>query len=233
MKALQGLIVAVILGAVAVVLNWIYLEKKASEFEMVSFLGIQDGVTVHLGETLREDYFAEVPVPKRYAEKLKKYVFLYRDKGTVAGIKATRDYATGDLVYRGDYKTPARSIKLQPDERLIWVTVESRAFVPALVNPGDQITFIFPRPGPNGTAEQNPPTSESIGPFTIGALGTRLGDVNVSKGYSAARTEERQVGIIAHVEGGELEANALRLLELTAGGSRSLAVALHPRKKEG
>ena len=232
MKALQGLIVAALLGGVAVVLNWIYLEKKASEFQMESFLGIRDDVKLRLGETLLESHFAEVPVPKRYAEKLKKYVFLYRDKGTVAGIKATRDYEGGDLVYREDYKTPARALKLKPDERLIWVTVESRAFVPALVNPGDQITFIFPRPGPTGTAKQTVSASEAIGPFTIGALGTRLGDFNVSRGYSAARTEERQVGIIVRVEGGELEANALRLLELTTGGNRSVAVALHPRKKE-
>ena len=42
MKAVPGLVVALILGGAAVVFNWIYLEKKAAEFEVVSFLGIRD-----------------------------------------------------------------------------------------------------------------------------------------------------------------------------------------------
>ena len=45
MKAVPGLVVALILGGAAVVFNWIYLEKKASEFQVVSFLGIRDDVT--------------------------------------------------------------------------------------------------------------------------------------------------------------------------------------------
>ena len=231
MKSIQGLILALLLGGAAVVFNWIYLQKKAAEFEMVSFLGIRNGVKVRLGETLLESHFQQVPVPKRYADNLREHVFLYDDNRTVAGIKATREYASGDLVHLEDYKTPAQAIKLKDDERLIWIAVESRAFVPTLVNPGDEVTFVFPsavgRPG--GGAAGN--TAESIGPFKIGALGSRLGDVNVSQGYSNSRSEERQIGIIVRVESGNLEANALRLLELTAGASRSMAVALHPRKE--
>ncbi len=228
MKAVPSLIVALILGAAAVIFNWIYLQKKASEFELVSFLGIRDDVSIRLGETLLESHFEEVPIPQRYAEKLRKYVFTYRDKPTIVGINATRDYQGGDLVHREDYRTPARAIKLKDDERLIWVTVDSRAFVPALVNPGDQLTFVFPAPGASGPAANA--TAETLGPFTIGALGTRLGDVDVAKGHSSGRAEERQVGIIAKVESGKLEAKALRLLELTTGANRSIAVALHPKK---
>lgn len=228
MKAVPGLIVAVILGGAAVMFNWVYLQKKASQFESVAFLGIRDGVRVRLGETLTDSHFVEVPVPEKHAEKLKKFVFLYRDKATVTGIKATRDYEGGDLVHREDYRTPATTIALKPDERLIWVTVDSRAFVPALVNPGDQLDFVFPSPGAGLGPESAP--AEILGPFTIGALGTRLGDADVAKGYSTGRAEERQVGIIVKMEGGKLQANALRLLELTTGGNRNIAVALHPRE---
>ncbi len=230
MKAVPSLIVALILGGAAVIFNWVYLEKKASEFQVVSFLGIRDDVKIRLGETLLESHFEEVPIPKRYAEKLKKYVFTYRDKPTISGIKATRDYEGGDLIHREDYRTPARVIKLKDDERLIWVTVDSRAFVPQLVNPGDQLTFVFPGPGASGGPLRNEATAETLGPFTIGALGTRLGDVDVARGHSSGRAEERQVGIVARVEGGKLEAKALRLLELTTGANRSVAVALHPKK---
>jgi hypothetical protein len=202
---------------------------------MVSFLGIREGTKIKVGDVLLESHFAEVPVPARYADQLKKFVFLYRDKGTVTRIKAIREYAGGDLVHREDYKTPEQEIALKPDERMVWVAVESRAFVPSLVNPGDQITFVFPQPG-LGAVEAGVAgagsASELIGPFRVGALGTRLGDVKVSQAYSAGRSEERQIGIIVRVEGGKLEANALRLLELTAGGNRSVAVALHPRERE-
>jgi hypothetical protein len=232
MKATQSLIVALLLGVTAAAFNWIYLEKKASEFQVEQFLGIRDGVEVRVGETLLESHFQQVPVPKRYGEKLKKFVFLYREKGTAAGIKATRDYEGGDLVHREDYKTPATAIKLKPDERLIWVAVESRAFVPALVNPGDEVTFVFPVPGPPGSADQQEEqtTAESLGPFKIGALGTRLGDMRVSRAYRSSRAEERQIGIVVQVEGGKLEGKALRLLELTTAGNRAVAVALHPQQ---
>ncbi len=159
MKAVPGLIVALILGGAAVVFNWIYLEKKASEFQVVSFLGIRDDAKIRLGETLLETHFEEVPVPKTICRATQEIRLLYRDKATVAGIKATRDYEGGDLVHREDYRTPAKAIKLRDDERLIWVTVESRAFVPALVNPGDQLTFVFPQPGTGS----GPRSAESIG----------------------------------------------------------------------
>jgi len=232
MKAVPGLIVALILGGAAVVFNWIYLEKKASEYQVVSFLGIRDGARIQLGETLLEEHFAEVPVPRRHADKLMKYVYLYHDKATVTGIKATRDYEGGDLVHLEDYRTPATNVQLADDQRLIWVTVDSRAFVPALVNPGDQLTFVFPGPSAAGGREGAASAAETLGPFTIGALGTRLGDARVARGHSSGRAEERQVGIIAKVEGGQLEGRALRLLELTAGSNRTVAVALHPQAKE-
>jgi len=173
-----------------------------------------------------------VPVPKTYAEKLKDYVFLYRDKATVVGINATRDYEGGDLVHLEDYRTPAATIELESDERLIWVAVDSRAFVPALVNPGDQLTFVFPAAGGGAGPASAGETAETLGPFTIAALGTRLGDIDVARGHGSGRAEERQVGIIAKVEGGKLEGQALRLLELTTGRDRIAAVALHPRRQD-
>lgn len=231
MKNTSGLIVAVILGGAAVVFNWIYLHEKAAQYQVESFLGIRNGEEIQVGETLLDSHFEAVPVPRKYAEKLEDYVYLYRDKATVTGIKATRDYEGGDLVHLEDYRTPARTIKLKDDERLIWVAVDSRAFVPALVNPGDQLTFVFPSVGSGGGSRSSGSTAETLGPFTIGALGTRLGDVDVDRGYGSGHAEERQVGIIAQVEGGDLGQESLRLLELTTGGNRVAAVALHPREQ--
>lgn len=233
MKNTSGLIVAVILGGAAVVFNWIYLHEKAARFEFESFLGIREGEEIQVGETLLESHFEAVPVPKKYAERLQDYVYLYRDKATVAGIKATRNYEGGDLVHLEDYRTPAEAVRLDSDERLIWVAVDSRAFVPALVNPGDQLTFVFPSASSVAGSPSGETTAETLGPFRIGALGTRLGDVDVDRGYSSGHAEERQVGIIARMDGGELEAKALRLLELTTGGNRVAAVALHPQEEEG
>ena len=176
MKAVPGLIIALILGGAAIIFNYIYLERKASEYEVVEFLGIRQGVKVRVGEKLLDSQFEAVPVPKRYAERLKKYVYQYQDRNTVKDTKATRDYEGGDLVHLEDYRTPATEIHLKDDERLIWVTVESRAFVPALVNPGDQLTFVFPLVGTStaGGGEANS-LAEIAGPFHHRRLGHATG----------------------------------------------------------
>ena len=53
MKTVSGLVVALILGGAAVVFNWIYLHEKAAKFQVESFLGIRDGESIRLGETLQ------------------------------------------------------------------------------------------------------------------------------------------------------------------------------------
>jgi hypothetical protein len=145
MKGVRGLALAAFLGLLAVVLNWVYLQSKTRGAGAISFLAIKSGVAIEPGETLSEQHFAEVRIPEIHARGLKDAVYLYKDASTVAGTRATRRYEAGDLVFRRDYRTPPAELKLGPNERLLWVSVDSRAFVPEMVDPGDQITFLLPR----------------------------------------------------------------------------------------
>lgn len=231
MKGAQGLIVAAILGSLGVVLNWLYLDAKTRNTESVSFIGIQDGVTINPGEVFEESHLVAVPIPAANASVDKDFVYLWDARNTIVGTKATRRYEGGNLVYRQDYRTPPAELKLAEDERLIWITVDSRSFVPALVDPGAEISFIVPTTASTGPKEAIPlKQTEMIGPFRVGSLGNRLGSLEVHQASHKALVQERQVGIIVKVEGNKLEAKALKLLEIVGkSGHESIGVSLHPR----
>ena len=246
MKGPLGLIVAALLGLFGVALNWFYLQGKTRDIESVSFLGVKSGVVIEPGEAFRKEHFKEVKIPSLNKGDLEDFVYLYDDVNTVAGIRATRDYQGGELVYREDYRTPPQQLELKENERLIWIPVESRSFVPDLVNPGDKITFILPRsalrmptPADPNLGGESPASSRTqmIGPFTIRSLGNRLGSRDVMKASRLSQVQERQVGIVVVVEevDGEerLQPKAAQLLErLQQSNYRNVGVALHPRSKD-
>jgi len=250
MKGIQGLVVAAILGGLAVVLNYIYLHNKTKDVKSETFLGIADDVTIKKGDKFKDSHFTAVNIPiTQNARELKDFVYTYAEKNTLLTIETTRRYSPGDLVYRSDFRTEPDELALEEGQRLIWVPVNSQSFVPDLVDPGDQISFIFPKPlvaaarppslPPNDTGipapAGAPATSRSdgemivLGPFTVGSLGRRLGSVNTAnRGRNA---QERQVGVVVQSEGtNQLEREAMRLLEFINSGSvRSVSVMLHPK----
>jgi hypothetical protein len=246
MKGPLGLIVAAVLGLLGVALNWFYLQGKTKTIASVSFLGV-GAAAIEPGQAFQEQDFAEVKIPKQNnTDNLKKFVYLYQDRNTVAGTTATRRYQSGDLVYRADYRTAPAVLKLAPDERLIWIPVDSRSFVPELVDPGDEITFILPRSAINSPTPADPSAgggggpspalkTELMGPFRIGSLGARLGSADVMRGSRGSQIQQRQVGIIVRVEkaaeGDRLEAKAMQLLErIQRSDYRNIGIALHPRR---
>jgi hypothetical protein len=242
MKGSLGIIVAVFLGALALMLNWYYLYSKTRDIATIEFIGVNRPVAA--GEVLREEYFEPVPVPATTNTKyLRQYAYLYSDKSTVANIKATRDYEPHELVMRSDYRTPQPELNLAEDERLLLISVDSRNFVPELVDPGDLVTFVIPRGGGGGRPTPASPGdvpdvredvllegNEMIGPFTVASLGSRLSSAKVMRANRAPTAEERIVGIRVKVEGDGLERKAIRLLELlNDSDGRNIQVVLHPR----
>ncbi len=63
MKGSVGLIIAASLGLVAVALNWFYLNEKTRDTDSVSFIGVDEGVTIHAGEYIKESQIVEVHIP--------------------------------------------------------------------------------------------------------------------------------------------------------------------------
>jgi len=241
MKGANGLIFAVFLGSLGGVLNWVYLENKTRDVASVSFLGISEGVTIAPGQPLNSRHFVEVRIPERHAKHLQDFVYLYEDRATLEGSPATRVYEGGELVFRADHRTPPAELKLDADEEMFWVPVDSRSFVPSLVNPGDRITFIVPvyasqpsRPS-TGAADVSEdvvdavagPTIE-IGPFRVKSLGDRLGTLDVMKASRRAPVQERQIGIVVDITKPEEVERAKRLRDrLATSDYRNIGIILH------
>src|SRR5579862_4592249 len=124
MKGAPGLLIAVGLGIVGAICNWIYLANKASQMEMVNFISIAEEAKINPGDKFIEAHFAPVAIPNQAARNLEKVAIKWDAKATVIGQSATKSYSQGDLVFHQDLKTPPElDIKkmLAVDERVLWI----------------------------------------------------------------------------------------------------------------
>ncbi|MBU4398900.1 MAG: hypothetical protein KKE86_06135 [Planctomycetes bacterium] len=244
MKGIQGLILAIGLGVAGALFNWAYLAGRSSREEMVAFVGIKGNVTVNRGEMLRDDDLVPVRIPLRLVGNLKDFAMLYGDKGTVIGQRVCRNMTGECLLLRDDLTTPPQKLDLEEGESVMWIPVDTRAFVPSLVKPGDMVSFLVSRPSlptpavpgrPRGPADDGDDSPsgpiETIGPFKILALGNRLGSSEVMR---AAKVPQLQESVLAirvsdHVAGERRMAEKLWSL-LQAANFRNVGVTLHNRK---
>ncbi|HUE71740.1 MAG TPA: hypothetical protein VMP01_12710 [Pirellulaceae bacterium] len=246
-----GLIIAVVLGVVGATLNFLYLLRKAENFDKVAFLSIRSDTWVKRGDTFREDHFAPIEIPKgAVSAQLSDTALRFSDLNTVKGMKATRDYAGGEMVLEEHLRTPpAELVFSDPNERVMWVPVDTRTFVPSLVKPGDWVSFLVPKgyvvrppalpPGENGDEDTGPATplplsdTELVGPFKVLSIGNRLGSTDVFKAAGMPQQQENILSISVRADGNQLEAKAKKLWDLLqAGGFRQAGVVLHPRGLE-
>ncbi len=211
MKGVQGIIVAIGLGAVGALLNWAYLAGRSNQDAMVSFIGIKDGQTVNRGEPLRDEQLVELKIPERWVGNLREFAVLYAAKEAVLGRPVWRTLSGQCLLLGDDLKTPPEGLKLDEGEEIMWIPVESRAFVPALVSPGDAVMFLVPRLTPalagnpggristakagEDAAPAESGTTREMGPFQVRALGNRLGSAQVWAAAKIPQTQENVIGI--------------------------------------
>ena len=189
MKGAPGLLFAIGLGIVAAFCNWLYLANKGKQLEMVSFIAIAEDVKINPGDKFNEAHFMPISIPQNAVGNLDKVAVFWKDRATVMGEPATKSYSPGEILLQRQIRTPPEmDIKklLLPEERLLWIPVDTRTFVPSLVSAGDQVSFIVPRLTLAPAAEESeegekrPASStELIGPFRILALGNRLGSQEV------------------------------------------------------
>lgn len=251
-----GLLIAVSLAMIAGVLNWNYLETKSKEIEMVSFVAIDEDVSLKPGDTFLEKHLVPLDVPQKRVGFLNESAVLYEDRFTVIGLKAVREYQTGDVILLQELKTPPAELNLNPNEDAVWIPVDGGSFVSSLVSPGDTVSFYVAAPTvksivpavvpPEGSEEPawdleggnkkkpNQPMiyggSETIGPFRIISLGGRLGSFQVSRASGASSGQENVIGIAVTKMGDRYEPNAERLLQrINSAGFRKAGVLLHPR----
>jgi hypothetical protein len=249
-----ALFVAAALGLVGAAVNWIYLDSKSKQFEKIEFLSVAPGTTILPGDRFTEDKLAPIAIPKdNVRRELDVQAIRWADRQTVIGMTAVYSFDGGKIILQQDLKTPPPTMELtREDERGLPIPVDTRTFVPSLVNPGDMVTFVvggIPAPAttqdPDAAAEQGEPSSpqptpvpaalrnariETIGPFRVLSIGNRLGSADVLKASGVSQVQENVMTIAVKMQGDQLEPKAVKLLALMqAGGSRQAGVLLHPR----
>ena len=250
MKNIYGLLLALGLGVAGGMFNWAYLAGKARNQEMVSYIGL--GADVERGQRLDESQLAAVSLPRLAAGNLDQFAIPWSARQSVIGQTIARFRKAGSMLLQDDLNTPPPEIKLKEGEGLTWIPVDSRTFVPSLVVPGDQVSFLVlpPVPGRVVPTEGDPAaggdvpqlaappgTVDTVGPFRVLSLGNRLGSTEVLKAAKMPQLQETVLGISVKVDkNGRLDdPQAAQLLKLlNANNFRPMGVmweSQHGRRK--
>jgi hypothetical protein len=244
MKGVPGLLIALGLGIVGAFCNWMYLAQLGRDMQSVDFIGISENVKINAGDKFNEGHFMKISIPGTAVGNLDKTAYLWKDMATVVGIAATKSYSPGEILLRQDVRTlPEMDIKklLSPDERVVWIPVDTRTFVPSLVNAGDNVAFIVPRTGggyptpvADDPAARPPATTETIGPFRILALGNRLGSQEVLRAAGMSPSQENVMAVAVKFDKGEFDEKGQKLLEtLRLTNFQQVQVILYPSPEAG
>lgn len=249
MKGVPGLFIAIGLGVVGAFCNWLYLAQKGQELERVDFIAIADDVKINRGDRFVETHFAKLSVPGNNLGHLDKSAVLWSDMSTVVGQSATRSYDPGEVLLRQDLRTRAEAdVKslLLPDERVLWIPVDTRSFVASLVNSGDQVSFIVPRltrgaPALADSPGDEPPAgpgagggTRPLGPFRILALGNRIGSQDVLRAAGITPSQENVMGVAVKIVDGQLDPLSQQLSDILAQTNlQQVQVLLHPPPEKG
>ncbi|HZZ73395.1 MAG TPA: hypothetical protein VFE24_14165 [Pirellulales bacterium] len=255
MKTNLAVLIAIVMGVAGGILNLIYLRDASSSMEEVSFLAIKPGLTVRAGELFKEDHFAKLSIPKNSVGLLGATAEPWASLGAVINTRANRNYDGGEVILHQDIKTPPTELKPGPNEQELWVPVDTRSFVPSLLNPGEYVSFLVPTAALNGAApakekekekESNPDEDagpspaalaeqtgiEVIGPFRVLAVGNRLGSYDVWKGHNLSQQQENVLTVAVKTEGGQLDPKARKLWKLLQQSASRQAGVMKTKSNE-
>lgn len=220
MKGIYGLGVALALGIAGALFNYVYLTSKLKDVEKVAFIGIPENVVIQRGEKIREEHLCPIEIPTAWVGSLADVADRWELRNTVVVNKpVTRTLAGQRILLRDDYRpAPEEVLVLGEGEKARFVAVDTRTFVPALLSPGDRVSFIVPKfigPQPARTVAPTPPASENdgdldpiaaaqpkpagsddvLGPFTVLAVGNRLASAEVWRANRIPQTQENVLTI--------------------------------------
>ena len=171
MKGIQGLIVAIVLGALGAAANFYYLNAEAQKKDMVGFIGIKKGAIISRGERLVEDKLVKVEIPKDHVGNLKDYAYLWVDLMSIKDMPVWRTLDSnsegGVLLLQSDVKTPFPELQLGKGERGQFIAVP-KTFDTSHINPGDKVLFqvmTLAAPGPTPA----PKPAAAAGAAVVGA----------------------------------------------------------------
>jgi hypothetical protein len=226
MKGIYGLAIAIALGIGGALLNFAYLNMKSRDVEKEYFIGIKPDVSLSRGDKIQAEHLEKVGIPKLSVGNLTDFAVRQADQQTVIGSPVWRTIVGPRLLLSEDLKSPPpHELKLDKDEYAMWIPIDTRAFVPSLVVPGDQVSFLVSRysadsptpavrPDPDtpvpatdgGKASKPAGPVEIIGPFTVLSLGNRLGSADVMRAAGISQQSENVMTVLVRKQTpGEVE----------------------------
>lgn len=238
MKGVPGLLIAVGLAIAGGLCNWFYMAQKSRELDLVQFVAVTEA-GIKQGDIIQASNLTPIPIPLRYAQRLKEVAPTYSDIATVVGMPAYRNFQGGELLLTQDLRTPpGNDLKrdLGTDEVALWVNVDGSGFVSQYVAGGDEVSFRVASAGPRrAESVTNPgqPTGEEfIGPFYVLALGNRRGTADRAQAVGISQSSETVIAIrVKKVSETQLEEKAQQLLDrLRLSGNKALGLVMHPER---
>ena len=237
MRGITGLLIAAGLGLAGALCNWMYLDSLASGEARVAFIGVKPDVRLNVGDQFKLDHFEPVEIPKSRLGNLQDVAPLWSAREAVAGLRANKPFAGGEIILRIDMETPSQqelAKTLAEDEVARWVPIDPRAVIPEQINPGDLVSFETPQtaaaPTP-ATENSGPPSAtgrEVIGPFRVLAVGARRERPNIQQARGRSSGPENTITIAVRMTDGKMESRAVRLFDaVRASGSQGVYVLLH------
>ncbi|MBC8290777.1 MAG: hypothetical protein H8E37_10720 [Planctomycetes bacterium] len=146
MKGITGIIIAAALAVTGGVCNWLYIQKQADSYRRIGFVKVVKDIRI--GDKFKPDDLQEVQFPEAFLGKLGTVAVRWSDVESIYDTRATREYVPDQLVLHDDLKTPpSRPLNelLGKDDREMTLPIDTRMFNPAHVNPGDEVSFWFPK----------------------------------------------------------------------------------------
>lgn len=235
MKGAIGFAIAGALAVVGALCNWFYVHRQAAGFEKVDFAMISPDAQLNSGDLIKESHLTKVPIPKQYAEQLRQVAYLYSDRITIIGNRATRSYRGGELILFREILTPTSNDTadlIGPDQLTFEVPIDSRTFVSNNYNPGDMVYFFAPQYLVKNPAQNvNPGANLVAGPFRILAMGDRKNSASVDKASRRRATREDVITVGVEYKDGEFGKDAQTLMQLLqATGNKGVQVAKQSSK---
>jgi len=239
MKGITGIIIAAALAVTGGVCNWLYIQKQADSYRRIGFVKVVKDIRI--GDKFKPEHLEEVQFPEAFLGKLEPVAVRWSDVESIYDTRATREYVRDQLVLHEDLKTPpSRPLNelLGKTEREMTLPIDTRMFNPAHVNPGDEVSFWFPKVAGRQPAVGSEEVVDDgqeviIGPFRLLAVGNRRGSVEVQKASGQRAGSESSIGIsFKMLENGQPEAQAVELKRLySRTNGKGVQILLHPKAK--
>ena len=212
MKGIQGLVIAIVLGIIGAIFNWVYL-SKGRDFEQDSFIGVPKGTNIDRGIPIQEEHLEEVKIPKPHVGNLKVYAYPWEDHATIIGRPTARKYEGGEILLREDFRTAPDQLPLKDNDAAVWIPIDTRTAITSQILPGStRVSFSLPSPGSGNPLAPGSENWEWLGPFEVLSVGNRFGSTEAMNASKTSPQHAHMLTLRATRKNGKPDVKVTRLI---------------------